>query len=214
LAGQVGFSEVDVVSEFESGAINISQAKGMAGLKSNTVMFGWPKRRERLISLLRILRAVSNAGKSTIIARLNWAHEPGQEKLIDLWWRGKQNNGDLMLLLAYLLNLNPEWIDARVIVRSIVRSELERTEMMVSLSALIAEARIQAETEIIYKPPDLSVPEVMHLYSRRADVVFLGLRDPEPGQEAEYAERLIELATGFRTTIFVRNAGEFAGDLI
>ena len=59
----------------------------------------------------------------TIISRINWAHEPGQEKRIDLWWGGLQNNGDLMLLLAHLLRLNPEWSDSRLTVRSIARSE-------------------------------------------------------------------------------------------
>ncbi len=45
---------------------------------------------------------------------------------MDLWWGGQQNNGDLMLLLAHLLRLNTEWQGARLIVRSIARSENER----------------------------------------------------------------------------------------
>jgi hypothetical protein len=45
-------------------------------------------------------------------------------------------------------------------------------------------------------------------------VVFLGLKDPLPETEGEYARWLSELAKGFPTTIFVRNAGEFAGHLI
>ena len=48
--------------------------------------------------------------------RLNWRHEPGMTKRVDLWWGGLQNNGDLMLLLAHLLTLNAEWNDARVVV--------------------------------------------------------------------------------------------------
>jgi hypothetical protein len=40
------------------------------------------------------------------------------------------------------------------------------------------------------------------------------LKDPEPGTEAEYAQRLIEMVEGLNTTIFVHNAGEFAGHLI
>jgi hypothetical protein len=45
-------------------------------------------------------------------------------------------------------------------------------------------------------------------------VVFLGLKDPEPGTEAEYAQQLIKMAEGFNTTIFMHNAREFAGHLI
>jgi hypothetical protein len=210
----IAFSEVKVVPDYESGIIDITQANGIAGLQSNTVMFGWPKKPERLEALLRIMRVVSKVGKSTIIARLCWAHAPRQKKRIDIWWRGKQRNGDLMMLLAHLLNLNPEWEDARIMVRSVVASEQERDDMAASLSALIPETRIQAETEVVVKPPDRTVTEIMHEYSRSATVVFLGLMEPRPGQEPEYASRLMELVGGFNTTILVRNAGEFAGHLI
>jgi amino acid transporter len=212
--GLIAFSEVNVVQEFESGVIDVMQAKGIADLRSNTIMFGWPEKEGRLESILRIMRAASNAGKSTIITRLNWAHEPGQRKQIDIWWRGMQSNGDLMLLLAYLLNLNPEWNDARIMVRTIVENETERQHMANSLSELIPSARIAAETQIIVKPVDRTVAEVMYEHSRDTDIVFLGMRDPEPGTESQYAERLVELASGFNTTVFVRNAGEFAGYLI
>jgi amino acid transporter len=210
----VVFSEVDVVPEFESGAIAVAQANGIAGLQANTVMFGWSKRPERIASMLRIMRALSRAGKSTLIARINWAHEPGQQKLIDLWWGGLQNNGDMMLLFAYLLSLNSEWTDAKIFVRSIVGNEAERQQMATGLNNLIPEARIRAETQIIVKRPEQTIAEILHTYSHDSDVVFLGLRDPEPGTEAAYAQRLMELAGGLRTTIFVRNAGEFAGSLL
>jgi len=212
--GLVAFSEVDVVSDFEEGIIAVAQANGIAGLQSNTVMFGWSRRRERLESQLRMIRALSNAGKSTIIARINWAHEPGQKKRIDLWWGGLQNNGDLMLLLAYLLTLNAEWKGARIFVRSIARDEEERNSQLAALADLIPETRIGAESEVILKPEGQSITEVIHSHSRSADVVLLGLMEPGPGAEAEYAERLTQMVGGLNTTIFVRSAGQFAGKLI
>ena len=59
-----------------------------------------------------------------------------------------------------------------------------------------------------------SVVETIHATSRRADVVFFGLMEPADGEESESAERLTELADGLKTTIFVRNAGKFAGRLV
>ncbi len=210
----VAFSEVNVVPDFESGAINVAQANGIAGLHSNTVMFGWPEKPERFESQLRIVRAMSRLRKSTIIARLNWKIEPGQRKRIDIWWRGKQRNGDLMLLLAYLLRLNSDWKDARIALRSIVSNESKREQAEQDLADLVPSTRIKLETEVIVKPADKTVIEVMHETSGDASMVFLGLMDPEPGTEAENARRLAEMAAGFNTTILVRNAGEFAGRLI
>jgi len=212
--GLLAFSNVNIVEEYESGIIDITQANGIAGLKSNTVMFGWPKKRERLESILRLMKAVSKTGKSTIISRLKWAHEPGQDKRIDIWWRGLKNNGDLMLLLAYLLQNNPEWNDARIVVRSIVENEKERETMAASLDTLVPKTRITAETEVIIKPPERTVAQVMQKHSRTADIVFIGLHQPPAGTEADYAERLNSLVRGFNTTILVHNASEFAGSLV
>ena len=69
-------------------------------------------------------------------------------------------------------------------------------------------------SEIILRRDGERVADVIHAKSATADVVILGLQDPRPGTAADYAGRLIELAEGLRTTIVVRNAGEFAGNLI
>lgn len=206
------FSEVNVVEGFERGAIDVTQANGFAGLQSNTVMFGWSDKKERRISQLRVARAVSRAGKSVVMARPS--AEPTPKERIDLWWGGLQNNGDLMLLLAHLLRLHSDWQSARLIVHSVVASEAEKESMTASLAKLIPEARIMAETDIIVHREGERVPDIIHRESRDANVVFLGLAEPEPGQEGEYADRLEELASGLQTTIFVRNSGKFAGTLI
>jgi amino acid transporter len=212
--GLVAFTEVDVVPDFEAGVIGAVQASGISALQSNTVMVGWPTKGGRLAAWLRIMRAISRAGKSTIIARLRWAHEPGQSKRIDLWWGGLQRNGDMMLLLAHLLSLNPEWSDSRILIRSIARSEKEKQSQTESLAALLQEVRIAAETDIIMLPEGQSIGEVIHEQSAAAAVVFLGLKDPKPGTESDYAKHLEHLASGLNTTVFVRSAGEFAGKLI
>jgi amino acid transporter len=210
----VAFSEIDVVKDFENGIIDIAQANGIAGLQSNTVMFGWSEKPQRLESQLRIMRAMAKTGKSFIIARINWRHEPGQQKRIDLWWGGLQNNGDMMLLLAYLLSLNQEWKGTKIVINSIVKDQKERETLETSLSKLISETRIHAETRIIIKPPDKEIHEIISLNSGSADIVVIGLKIPQPGSEADYAKKLSAIAKGLSTVIFVRNAGEFAGNLI
>ena len=211
--GLLAFSEVDVVKDFESGVIGAAQANGIAGLQSNTIMVGWPRKAGRLEAWLRIVRALAKIGKSTLIVRLEGSHEPGPKR-IDLWWGGLEHNGDLMLLLAHLMRLNPEWADARVLVRSIARNEEERERQAEGLEALLTEVRIQADTGIIMKRADQSIADTIHRHSAAADVVFLGLQEPPPGTESDYCRRMEQLSDGLRTTIFVRNAGEFAGRLV
>ena len=212
--GLVAFAEVDVVREFESGVVGAAQANGIAGLQSNTVLLGWPQKPGRLEAWLRIMGALSKINKSTLIARLNWVHEPGRSKRIVIWWGGLEHNGDMMLLLAHLMKLNPEWSDSRIIVRSIARNEEERQFQDKGLKAMLDEVRIEAETDVIKQPENQSIAETIKAYSAGASIVFLGMQDPVPGTEAEYGRRLEELSSGLCTTVFVRNAGKFAGELI
>lgn len=73
---------------------------------------------------------------------------------------------------------------------------------------------IVAFVAVIGREAGMKVAEVIQKYSHDAEAVFLGLTDPEPGTEEDTAERLVELTNGLKTTILVRNAGEFAGNLI
>ncbi len=210
----VAFSEVDVVPEFESGVIGIAQANGFAGLQSNTVMFGWPGG-EGVSRVLRITRTLARIRRNTLIAKLqDFGTALVEPRRIDVWWRGKQHNGDLMLLLAHLLTQNPAWRRAHITLRTIVNDEQERSDQQKALDDMATDARIPALSEVIVKEPSASFAEMMHEASRDADLVFLGLAVTPPGEEEAYAERLNEFVGGFRNAVLVQSAGPFAGQLI
>jgi hypothetical protein len=120
----------------------------------------------------------------------------------------------MMILLAHLLSLNPEWRQAVVTVRTIVGDESERIPMQERLDHLVTDARIPAQTDVIVAGPGASVLSLMHAASLDADVVFLGLNIPPPEQDIAYADGLLQTARGFRSTIFVRNSGPFRGQLL
>ena len=213
-AGILAFNEVNVVSHFESGTINITQANGIAGLNSNTIMFGWSDKKKRMISMLKTIRTISGLQKSSLLVRINESPETSGRDRIDIWWRGKHSNGDLMLLLAHLLSLNDEWKNAKIIIHTIILREDDHEFMLKNVQEMIDEVRIKAEPKIIIKSQDKSVTEIIHEHSRNANLVFMGLKLPLEGEEKNYVARLEELSDGLKTTVFVRNAEEFAGEMI
>lgn len=210
----VAFTEVEIVPAFEEGVIAIAQANGIAGLTSNTLMFGWSSKRERLASSLRIMRQVSLIGKSTVICRVRPRSWRAETRRIDVWWGGLQNNGDMMLLFAYLVSVNPEWSGAEICVRSMATSEMMQYHIEQNLDRMLEENRIRARTVITPWDPSGNVQELIQEQSRDADLVFLGLREPEPGTELEYADRLTTLVGDLPTVVLVRSAGIFAGQLL
>lgn len=115
-AGIPAFAEVNVVRDIARGVIAVTQANGLGSLEANTVMVGWPDSRQRLIAFLKTIRPLKQLNRSLVIGRLEKIaplHE-GRQLEIHIWWGGLQRNGDLQLLLAYLLTCNIEWRNARI----------------------------------------------------------------------------------------------------
>ena len=212
----VAFAEIDVVSNIEDGLVSVAQANGIGGLNSNTLLMGWPSSQEDLERALRSLRSFSQLGKSLILGRIDSdrLRMSPRDREIHVWWGGLQRNGDLMLLLAYLLSRNAEWRGAELVVTSLASSELMRERTQHHLDELLPELRIKARTDVLIKPDDMTVLEMISAQSRDADVTFLGLPVPEVGGEAEAAQRMASMAEGLSTVFFVNNSSPFGGELV
>jgi len=215
---RMAFAEVAVCPEPARSALVIAQANGMAGLQSNTVLFGYDTEQgpERLAELIATSQAMSHLGKSTLVYLppvVKTTRLPS-ERTIAVWWAGKENNGDLMLLLAHLLTLSPEWARARIQLKSIVDDEADSAARSRELEQLLPETRIELTVHVIARPPDRPIPQVIIDHSREAEFVVLGLGHPDDDELLDYASRIAELLEGLPATLLVRNAGEFRGRLV
>lgn len=212
--GIQAFCEVSVAPEFVLGAIDVAQINGVGSLRSNTLVFGWPEDDVKLDLILMVMRVVSRIGRNTIITRLKDLRAKALYRRIDIWWGGMENNGDLMLLLAHLLRMNPGWTEARISLRSIVDEDSARPAAMAGLEEIIRSVRIRAGAEVLVNSCGLPVEEVIRANSADTDITFMGLMIPESGKEHLYTKKLIDLSDGLGSVVFVRNAGEFSGKLL
>jgi len=213
----VVFTEVDVVQNIVEGIASVAQANGMGALQSNTVLLGWPNKKERIVDFLNVMRRLETLNISLVIGRTRPRHlyrRKALERTIHIWWGGLQRNGDLMLLLAYLLTRNPEWRDATIKIMSIASNEMVKEQTEKNLEEMLPDIRIQAEPRVIIKSEDKSILEIIQEESANAEVVFMGLADPDKGDEMAYAERLERLAGDLPTVFFVKNSTLFVGELL
>lgn len=212
--GIAAFCEVNFVKNFEEGVINITQANGYAGLQSNTVMFGWPDNVAGMTRLLRILSSVSLMNISSLLAKVEDKQVTRPRQILDIWWRGKQQNGDLMLLLGHLLTLNADWKDSRIRLRTINEADEDSEAMINSMNELIHEVRIPATIEVLQRDPSQAIFAQIEYHSKDADIVFMGMNMPDSIQLEAYAATLFQLGNHFENIVFVRNSSHFAGELI
>jgi potassium/chloride transporter 4/5/6 len=215
-AGIPAFAEVNVVQDIARGVVAVTQANGLGGLEANTVMVGWPDSRQRLVAFLKTVRPLKQLNRSLMIGRLHplVSIREGHQLEIHIWWGGLQRNGDLQLLLAYLLTCNISWRNARIRVLSLASSELMAERTRHQLRLLIPEIRINAEIDVRIREAGASLHEIMQRESANADLVLLGLACPEEGKEAEYAERLSELTDGLPSCFLIHNGSLFIGELV
>lgn len=200
--GFQAFCEVHSVKDYHKGFVEIARGHGLAGLRTNTILFDWPRERKRQIRELEAVGDLGQKGKNVILTRFTTGLTQ-RGKTIDIWWAGQRNNGDLMLLLAYLLKLNPQWEKAKLRILSVVKDMEARDILEKGILELLPKARIRAEVEVsVVETP---FAEILHRKSAHADIVFLGLPTIEPGRVEEIAINLETLCSGLKTTVFVQN---------
>ena len=214
-----------VVSQYLSDGIeSLIQCHGIGGLRPNTVLMGWPNDVNRVEAFGDSLRLIGRLGRSSVAARfLEYRAEEADESneisiakttteddawtvpigTIDVWWRGKQNGG-LMLLLAHLLHQNTDWRDHPIRILRVVSKEEAVSEVKKHVETLCALARIAAETVVLVSSdPSRSIHET----SANSAVVLIGISSPEEGAEVEFFNHMEELAGSLPRVLFVESAG-------
>ncbi|MBO85837.1 MAG: Na-K-Cl cotransporter [Deltaproteobacteria bacterium] len=216
-AGLLAFTEVIAVPDLEAGFMTVAQANGFGGINSNMVVFGWPgDDADRLADMLVRSRQLASLHKSTMIVRgVQSAPPPGiKEPEIIVWWKGRAQNGDLMLLLAHLLSLSDDWRRSRITLASISSDPAAVPKVTADLRRLLESGRITASVEVLVQDPVISIVDTIHVRSREAALVFLGLAEVSAGDERAYADSIHALVDELPRAILVRNGGPFRGRLV
>ncbi|HEB61858.1 MAG TPA: amino acid permease, partial [Bacteroidetes bacterium] len=138
------FCEVNPVKDLNEGMLTISASHGLGVMKTNTIVFGWSEEKENQISQLKVIRELSQINKNILLVRFNKNYSSKKKyKQIDLWWGGREKNGDLMLLLAYLLKLNKHWNKAAITIRSAVNTMEEKQKLETGIIKLLPDAKVE-----------------------------------------------------------------------
>jgi hypothetical protein len=208
--GLQALTEVNVVNDLKLGMYQVAASHGVAGIKTNTVVFGWSGTPEGKIQELQIINDLASTGKNIVMAHITKPFTNRMNKRIDIWWRGQDKNADLMLLLSYMIRLNGKWKKAVVNIFSIVKTEAEKNAMEKHIKNSIREARIDADIYVLLKGSH-DVVELLLKQSHKADLVFSGLARGTAHME-QRVQTLEQIAKHLKAVAFVQNNG-MAGEI-
>ncbi len=205
------FPAAVVAPSLAQGIESLVQCHGLGAVRPNMVLLGWLRDPERVQSLGATLRLVARLRRSVLAMRLLGPEEQGDEQdpwdvppgSIDVWWRGRKN-GELMLLLAHLLQQNPAWRTRPIRLLRVIGSEAGREEVLRNMADIARTSRIAVEPVVVASD---DIPGAIQQTSRDAALVILGFEPPVPEKELVFHEVMERFAGELPRVLMVYNAG-------
>jgi hypothetical protein len=189
-----------------SGAERLVETYGLGALTPNTVLIGDTNEERHYRRFAKMIRFFHGARRNVVIV-----HDPdergfGRRARIDVWWGGLKGNGGLMTILAYLLQSSLKWRGVEVRLKMAVPTEEAARGALENLEALVDRMRTGATPEVLVIG-DRTFGEVLRDSSRDADLVLLGMADPDENF-ADYLAGLRARTEGLPATLYVLGAEE------
>jgi len=160
---------INTVDPTES-ILTMVQSSHLGGFNPNTVLIEYSKK----IDSVKIINKILSLGKNILI--LKNAEKFQKHEKIDIWWRGEKN-GNLMVLLSYIINLSK---DAKINKNSAVRviRKLGETEEEITVSNeiknILEKARVNGEILVLPHNDEVFVNDLKKV-SGETDLIILGL---------------------------------------
>ncbi len=200
------FPAVVVAPYLSDGIESLVQCQGLGALRSNTVLIGWPVDRKRAESFGATLRTIAGLQRSIVAVRFQ--QEPADPWVaplgtIDVWWRGQQNGG-LMLLLAHLLTKNTEWRNRTIRLMRVIEKDAGAVEVERHLRELADGARINAVPKAVVASDAI---QAIRQTSCSAALVLIGFEAPAEGQEQDFYDRMEQWAGELPRVVLVDSIG-------
>ena len=169
--GLSAFSKVVIARDFEQGVTTLL-ATGLGKLQPNTLLIEWESGWLRDNDFAKTVRQTLEMEKNLLVYSKAKVPEGELFQLIDVWWSARAN-GSMMLTLAYLMQSNRRWREAKIRILRIIKNPEGRPAALESMKELLEDARIDAELEVVVSnAPPL---EVIGSESERSAVVFVGV---------------------------------------
>lgn len=200
------FASAEIVPDFYTGAAIVAQAHGVGGLEPNTVLLGWSRSPEGRTAQLILMNVLVRMRKSVLFMHLDEEAGFGKRKTIDVWWRGRSHNADLMLLLAHIVSQHRDWRGAKIRLIRVIGSEEGRKQTEGHLRQLLEDVRVAGEPLVLVLPEDVPIAQALQKQSGKTDLTILGMNRPDDNESEVYAQRLASLADAIGTVLLVHSA--------
>ena len=184
-----------------TGMRHMIENHGLGTLRPNTIVFGGVKKEDESIDFVKILRIAYRRHNNIVILNESKKVEIGGPENIHIWWDNEhQANSELMLVLGYMMQCDRARKRARLFIKAIVATEMERKSKLEEFQRISIEKRLPIDAEV-YVSANSAVDnvEMVREFSKDAGMIFFGLAPPPKEQAADeaYIAYLHDLSAAF-----------------
>ena len=202
------FVRLVTASNLFEGASQLLEAYGIGPLIPNTFLLGASSNLEHRESYCQLIAKIHDSQRNVLILQENSQYSFGFRRQVDVWWGGLNNNGGLMLLLAYSIGSNADWQNAQINLKLVVADEAGVQSARENVNSLIEDIRLKVQVKVIVSE-ERPFWQILHETSGQTDLVFLGLPEPEENFQADYGRLMSWTSELPATVIFVLSASDY-----
>jgi len=188
------------------GAKTIIDHYGLGTLKPNTIILGDTREESHLPEYCDMIAYFFRSQRNVMILDMEEDYNANPKENIDLWWGGLKLNGALMIVMAHLLQRSLEWRDANLTIKMVVQNKSAANDAERNLAHMIEKMRSSAKYELIIAG-NRHFPEILAESSREADLVILGLKEPDEDY-VNYYKNLQANTSSLKNKIFILSGEE------
>lgn len=196
------FSRELEVNDVYEGMETITKLYGFAGIEPNTVMFGWARDSKDPKAFSKLLRVYQKLDYNIFILDYDKDLKFGNNKTIDLWWRGSGNNASLALTVIKFLQLSEDWNNATARIFIVTNDSSIHNRVYKNVTQILEDHRMTATVKIINNSiENIPFSEIIKLESNDADLVILGL--PEIEKQGDILQSSDKLISTLNTVLLI-----------
>lgn len=186
------------------------ESYGLGPLKPNTIICGIHKNDDLENLACVIFKAYQKQCNMMI---LNSKNDGLESQFVSgdlhLWWHpAHKENGDLMLVIAYMLTCNSLWKNAKICLKVLVDTEFRRQHAFEQFQELARIRRLPLDIDVLVATdPAQDYLKYVSSFSKNASIVFLSLAPPSEGESIEeynaYLKSMINFSQEFPSVALV-----------
>jgi len=204
------FARTMEVNEIYDGMETITKLYGFAGIEPNSVMLGWARRSKKPERFARMLRSLSLQDYNVLVVDYDQERGYGENRVIDLWWRGGSNNIAFALTLVKFLLGSETWEEAEARILLVNDDSTLTNRIYRNVHRILEDHRVKATIKIINNAIDRKpIHDIIKIESADTDLVIMGLPEITEESAKRYIESTDNLIDTLGSVLLIRASSFF-----